>query len=276
MLSRTVAGLLSEEAAKRFLDEVRSQPGFLGGAVGPECPIYIGRAWTRLVEECGLPDPLADVKRDQNEAARAMLPAARKLVRHAADPFRQATELAIVSNSFDAMVGSDGPSGGLPEAWAAARVDPQHAADLERRVRGAQSVMYIGDNCGEAVFDQLLLDALLEHGVTSVTYLTRHRPVLNDVTLAEAETIGLGAYAELLSNGIEEMLPGTDWNLLPASVQARMAEVDLVIVKGGGNYKLLAGEPRLAGRVFFLFHGKCAPVCGEHGVPTGTPIIWAE
>jgi uncharacterized protein with ATP-grasp and redox domains len=276
MLSRTVTTLLSEEAAKRFLDEVRSQPGFLGGAIGPKCPVYIGRAWTRLVEESGVQDPLADVKRGQNEAALAMLPAARKLVREAADPFRQATELAIVSNSIDAMVGAARPSEDLPDAWAAARVDALRVADLERRVLAARSVMYIGDNCGEAVFDRLLLEALRERGVESITYLTRHRPVLNDVTLAEAETIGLGEHAELLSNGIEAMLPGTEWDLLPVSVRKRMAEADLVIVKGGGNYKLLAGEPRLSGRAIFLFHGKCAPVCREHAVPTGTPIIWSQ
>jgi uncharacterized protein with ATP-grasp and redox domains len=276
MLSRTVTELLSGEAANRFLDEVRSQPGFLGGAVGPKCPVYIGRAWTRLVEESGVQDPLADAKRGQNEAALAMLPAARKLVRDAADPFRQAAELAIVSNSIDAMVGSGRPSKELPDAWAAAHIAGRSAADLERRVIAARSVMYIGDNCGEAVFDRLLLEALRERGVKCITYLTRHLPVLNDVTLAEAKTIGLGEHAELLSNGIEAMLPGTDWNLLPASVQEKISGVDLVIVKGGGNYKLLAGEPQLAGRVFFLFHGKCAPVCREHGVPTGTPIIWSE
>lgn len=290
MLTSAMAGLLDGEAADRLLREVREALPLPLGRAGPECPRVIGRFWRRLVEESGVADPLAGTKSRQNEVAQSLLPAARELVLADADPFRRAVELAILSNSMDALFdqepfclgekdrpiakGASGPQQQqLPASWLTARADAAAVRELETRAAGARSVAYLADNCGEAVFDRLLLEALRERGVERLTYITRTLPVLNDVTLAEARALGLGELAELLPNGIDEHLSGTDWGLLSHGVRRLVEEADLVIVKGGGNYKSLMGEPALVTRAVFLFQGKCALLCEQLGVPLGTPVI---
>lgn len=250
-------------------------------AAGPECPQFIGAAWGRLVRTSGVRDPLRDEKRRQNQAALALLPAARAVVGENPPSFRRAVELAIAGNSIDALAGDDLP-GQLDSPWLAAQPDSssslatERVDEFERHARCSRSVVYLADNCGEAVFDRLLIEALRNVGVQTITYVTRGAPILNDITCPEACTVGLDEVASVIGNGVKQTVPGTDWDLLPQDMQALLSRADLIVSKGGGNYKLLSGRHRLSGRVFFLLQAKCQPLNCRLGVSTGELVIEKE
>ena len=135
-------------------------------------------------------------------------------------------------------------------------------------------MVYFGDNCGEVVFDKLLIEVLIERHPIEITYVTRTLPIMNDATLKDALSIGMGKVADILENGIPEHLPGTFLKRVPPELKTVIERSDLVISKGGGNYDSLTEEKGLKGKVSFLFLAKCYPYCHLHHVSLNAPVIY--
>ena len=212
-------------------------------------PEVVRDAWSLLVARTGERDPLADVKRRQNESALGLYETARARMFESSDPFKLAVKLAAAGNTLDAMVDVTGDSTvDLLDRVGTMPVNPEHVEVFRARVAQATQIVYFGDNCGEIVFDRLLLEVIQAAAAVPVTFVTRERPVLNDATMADALAVGLDGVAKLVGNGITEPLPGTDLSKVSTRVRALVEEADLVISKGGGNYEMLDQEPVLAGK----------------------------
>ena len=122
--------------------------------------------------------------------------------------------------------------------------------DLSR----AKSVLYLGDNAGECVFDRVLLETMDK----PATYVVREKPVINDATLADARKAGIDGVAELISSGTDA--PGTLLETCNEAFLRLYRNAEIVISKGQGNYEALSGENRA---IFFLLKVKC-PVIADH------------
>ena len=118
----------------------------------------------------------------------------------------------------------------------------------------SDTILYIGDNAGESVFDKILIKVLNK----PVKYAVRSIPILNDATMEDALASGLGEVAEIFKSGSEA--PGTIVNLCNAEFTDIFNNSDLVISKGQGNYEGLSDAQR---QIFFLLKAKC-PVISEH------------
>lgn len=57
---------------------------------------------------------------------------------------------------------------------------------LRKKMEEAENILYIMDNCGEAVFDTLLVSLHQD----KTTLAVRGKPILNDITRAEVEPSG--------------------------------------------------------------------------------------
>ena len=131
----------------------------------------------------------------------------------------------------------------------------------------ASDVLYLADNAGEIVADQVLIREL---GPARVTVAVRGGPVLNDATMHDARQTGLTSIVPVIDNGSDA--PGT---LLPdcsPAFRARFASADLVIAKGQGNFESLCDADRT---VFALFKVKCGVVAEHTGLPVGTHVLAA-
>jgi uncharacterized protein with ATP-grasp and redox domains len=239
------------------------------GAYKP--PEIVAFIWRELVRITGDADPMRAVKDQQNSLALSLLPAARELVAAAPDPFLAAVKLAAAGNVLDVMVSLDEtPGPALLERLADRWVDESQVDVFRERLAQAHSVLYFLDNCGEIVFDRLLLEVvrgILPGGGPQITVVARQLPALNDATVADALAVGLGEVASVVGNGIPESLPGTDLGMLSEEVRALLDDADLVVSKGGANFEMLEGEAELHGRVTFLLLGKCIPLCSTLAVP---------
>jgi uncharacterized protein with ATP-grasp and redox domains len=97
---------------------------------------------------------------------------------------------------------------------------------------------------------------------------------MNDATVQDAFSMGIGEVVQIVENGIPEPLPGTFLNRINSEARRLIERSDWVISKGGGNYDSLTEEGRLKGKASFLFLAKCHPYCNIHRVSIGDPVIY--
>jgi hypothetical protein len=202
----------------------------------------------------GWPDPYRDLKRRSNEQAMALLPRIREEVAASPDPLAAAIRFAIAGNSIDygacATVDIDAA---LSHCRSAVPVVNHLGLLLEtvRQLKNGSRILYLADNCGEIVYDQLVLECLQGRGF-DLTVAVRGGPIINDASLEDARDCGLDRHARLISSGVA--CPGTSLAHCSQELLDHFHHADLVISKGQGNFETLSEIDR---EVFFLFLVKC-------------------
>jgi len=232
-------------------------------------PPEMGADIHRIIrEETGDADPYRRAKARFNEFALGLLPELRERVAAASDPFAAAARMSIAGNVIDFALGAD-----LEEEKVARTIEDalqhplavDHLELLRSAVDGASSILFLGDNTGEIVFDRLLLEQMPRE---RVTFVVRGAPVINDATLEDAEAVGLTDLVEVVSNGSD--VPGTLLEDCSADLQERFRRADLVISKGQGNYETLSGASR---EVFHLLKAKCPVIASDIGCGVGDMLV---
>lgn len=264
--AEAVAETVSEPARREPL--LRQLLRDLAGADWGGSPPVLGqRIHRRLRESLGIADPYAAVKDRMNRAAAALLPAVRQRMAGELDPFVAAVRWAIGGNLLDAGAKTGIAAEELParveSVWnAPISGDP---AALRRAAEAAHSIVYLADNAGEIYFDRLLIEAL---PTEKITVFVRGSPVINDATLADAETAGLTEIVPVFANGSDA--PGTVLTDRSAELREWMERSDLVIAKGQGNYETLSEYDR---HIFFLLTVKCPVIARHIGEPVGRLVL---
>lgn len=136
---------------------------------------------------------------------------------------------------------------------------------LRERMDEARSILWIFDNCGEAVFDR----PLMEPYRAKVTLAVRGRPVFNDMTHAELADSGYPdgwAGGGVVSN--DDGIPGVVDATCGEAFRAAFAAADLVVAKGQANFETM--NERTDKPIAFLFLAKCPVVCRAIGAAPGT------
>jgi damage-control phosphatase, subfamily I len=230
-------------------------------------PAMAQRIHRRLREMTGVTDPYRETKDWQNRIVMELIPALWAEVEAANDSLLMAARLAIAGNVID--VGSNGnlTEAGVRQALKQALVEPFFGEELRFReaVAQAKSILYIADNAGEIVIDRLLVDQLLPR---EITFVVRGSPILNDVTMIDAITVGLDQVVTVIDNGSDA--PGTILTDCNKALRDRFSTVDLIIAKGQGNFETLSNE---SGNIFFLFNVKCMVIAELVGQPIGTQML---
>ncbi len=122
------------------------------------------------------------------------------------------------------------------------------------RLRGADSLLVLGDNAGETVMDRLFLELSGFKGKRY--YMTRAEPVMNDALLTDAMAAGLESQADLISSGTD--IPAVVPDLLRGRPLEVFRNADIVLAKGQGNLEGLFGLGDQ--RVYHSFVVKCPVV----------------
>lgn len=140
-----------------------------------------------------------------------------------------------------------------------------HSKELKDKIMQSQSLLYIGDNCGEIVCDKIFIEYIQEMNPNlTVTYVVRGQPIVNDVTREDACYVGMDKVANIIDNGSYTL--GTVLQKTNKIFKKKFFESDLVICKGQGNYEGLFNEKKE--NLFFLFMVKCEIVSHQLGVDT--------
>lgn len=231
------------------------------GATPPE----IGTRIHQIVRELtGSDDPYLLAKQKARSMATALLPNLRSLIASSNDPLDTAVRISIAGNIIDFGPNPDYDLWEVIERVLSQAYAINDLPALREVLKTAESVLFLGDNAGESVFDRLLIEVIEK----PVIYVVRGGAVLNDTTMADALSVGMNEVAKIVDNGTR--IPGTILSRCSNGFQALFHSADLIIAKGMGNYETLSDVPA---PIFFLLQVKC-PIIGKHvGAPPGSIIV---
>ncbi|MBN1588567.1 MAG: DUF89 family protein [Pirellulales bacterium] len=231
-------------------------------------PPAMGQHIHRVIRECtGQNDPYREMKDHFNQMALKLYPTLRQWFDDSDHPIETAVRLAIAGNVIDVAVKTQLTDAEVRESILGALSAP-FEGDVDQfvsAVRAADKILYLADNVGEIVFDRLLIEQLQP---ANVTVAVRGFPVINDATLADAETAGIDQVAAIIDNGSDA--PGTILDDCSPSFREHFDQADLVIAKGQGNYETLNEVDK---DIFFLLTIKCPVIARHTGYPTGTMYL---
>lgn len=231
-------------------------------------PVMIGAIHKIVRDVTGQDDPYREAKEICNRNAMSLYPQMKTLIRQSQDPIETALRLAIAGNVIDFVVDPDADRSNIMmavEDALGADIDLLTINNFRRAANDAQEILYLGDNAGEIVFDRLLIEELPRG---KISYAVKGRPIVNDVTMPDADYCGMTHIVNVISNG--SRLPGTVLPYCSDSFRNRFWKADLVISKGQGNYESLEATEK---NIFFLFKAKCNVIKTHLGREIGSLIL---
>ena len=259
----------------------RSGMEILGGAAAEGYPLpppcYARRLIDNALAKCSgrVPDPWAKEKKTSTDLALKLMERLPEMPGWDPDGFESRLRLAVAGNILDFSIYADLDIAAAMETMAMAftkPVDGAAVAELKRRMDEAKSILWIFDNCGEAVFDRLLMEPYRE----KLTLAVRGRPAFNDLTRAELEESGFPpdfARGGVVSN--DDGVPGVVDATCGAAFRAVFAAADLIVAKGQANFETM--NERADKPIAFLFLAKCPVVCRAIGAaPKTIQVLFAS
>ncbi|MCD4772742.1 MAG: ARMT1-like domain-containing protein [Bacteroidales bacterium] len=220
--------------------------------------------YKKVREITGVIDPYKKIKEANIQEALSLYPELKEIIRKSDNKLLTAIRIAIAGNVIDFGVGKDF---NIAEDIKNALQQDFGIFDFNEFVKHlekANTILYLGDNAGESVFDKLLIEELNK----PVTYVVRDIPVINDATYEDAVASGIDKVAEIISSG--SSAPAVIPELCNNDFMERFNKADMVISKGQGNYEGLSNVKR---SVFFLLKAKCHVIANDLKVKENDIIL---
>jgi len=257
-----------KNAQEKILREVLIE---LKGMDWKNSPPEIAHVVHRIVrKESGNDDPYRVVKRRYNDIVLKMYPDLKKMVDKSPTPLLTAVKLAIAGNIIDYGVASNFDLDKTISDVLKKEFMLYDFPEFVRALKTAHSLTYLADNAGEIVFDKILLETILgETNLDKILFAIKGAPIINDATEEDAMYVGIDEIQgiEFLKVGVG--VPGTGMERSSKEFLAILAQSDMVIGKGQGNYEALSDR----GKIFFLLMAKCPVIAEDIGVAIGDIIL---
>ncbi len=231
------------------------------------------KVWTKVHakvnEILGTDDPYKELKRRSNDIAMKMFPKALEYYERSEDKLRAAELLAIIGNVLDFGVGVNSPEEfeNVFRSLIEEGIGYDDTEKLKKYLKG--HIVYITDNCGEIVFDKILVRELKKYA-ERITLLVRGKPILSDATREDVAYVGLDKEVDEVRD-MGMFAVGIDMDLASEELKELLYSADLIIAKGMGNYEALSESDLRP--IAYLLRTKCEPVARDIGVPKGTNVV---
>ncbi len=253
-----------------LLEGMRQVASRLSRTVDDESPPEVSRDIHRIVRHITHEeDPYAEIKERSTRLALAMEDRVQNKIRSSADPFITALRFAIAGNIMDYARMSLWNEERLEKTLAEAenvKLDLTVVESLRTRIANADSILYLADNAGEAVFDRIFLEHAGLRG--SCLFAVKGSPVINDCIREDAVQSGLKEVATIIETGSDA--PGTVLKDTTPKFQKLFNEAPLIIAKGQANFETLSDCPR---EVYLLTQIKCPVIGKRYGFETGAWVV---
>jgi uncharacterized protein with ATP-grasp and redox domains len=217
-------------------------------------------------------DPYKDVKKRQNELALEYESILSAQISEMTNPLRGALLLSALGNAIDLAPMSQPPD--IYKRYME-MIDRGFAWDdyelFCKKALQSKSLLYLGDNAGEIVWDKMLIEELLENFNLEIFCAVRGSPILNDATMEDALFVGMDKLVNMISNGSDA--PGTILTRCSEEFLKIYRKSDLILAKGQGNYESLSGENR---PIFFLLNVKCPVIAEDIHCDVGELVLKAQ
>jgi len=233
-----------------------------------QSPPVMGQYIHKTIRELsGHDDPYKKIKDRFNNFSLKLYPDLKQRIQSSSNPMDTAVRIAIAGNIIDFGVNAK-----IDRSMVFDTIEQALSAQVFGNIEvlcdsidSAENILYLGDNCGEIVFDRLLIEQL---PVDNVTFVVRGGPIINDATIADARATGMTELVNVIDNGSD--IPGTVLEKCSKEFRECFAHSDLIIAKGQGNYETLSSCEK---NIFFLLKAKCPVISGHMGCEQGSFIV---
>jgi len=229
-------------------------------------PQIASRIHRKAYDILGNPDPFAELKQRGNRQAIEVC----KEIHDELSTFRDYVLASVIGNTFDYGVKGhtveENFSGFFKREFATGlTID-----DTDKIFPLCSRVVYLSDNCGEIVLDQLLIKYLKMQG-SHITLAVKEAPILNDATLRDAKELGLDNLVDLVTTTGGGAEIGICRENIPDDLRDAVSKCTIIIAKGMANFESLSEMDNIP-PVAYLMAAKCKPVADEVGVSVGSKI----
>ena len=222
-------------------------------------PFMAGKIMDIALRHTGTEDVYREEKRRSGLLAEKLLSSLEKIPEYDPEDFESRLRLAIAGNILDFGIFNDLD---IERALQTVRtvfsqvLDREAVKRIQARMDSAERILYVLDNCGEAVFDRVFI-APYRH---KITLAVRGRAVFNDVLESDLADSGLAGFTRRVIATGPDGAPGVILSQCSEEFRRVFADSDLIIAKGQGNFETMNeySEP-----IAFLFLAKCSVVIRE-------------
>jgi len=212
-------------------------------------------------------DRFKEIKEESNRHMMARLDYMRSQIATADDPLLVGLKFAQTGNyiDFGAMANEVSMSvlDELLEKTPSNPLDMVEYAHFKTDLDKAKTMVYLGDNAGEIVADMAFIEVLKKrYPNLHITFVVRGAPAINDATRIDATAVGLDKLVNIMDNGAA--IAGTEWSMLGKELQQVIAEADVILSKGQGNFETFCPSKF---PTYYIFLCKCKRFAKMFDVP---------
>ncbi|MGB9591309.1 MAG: damage-control phosphatase ARMT1 family protein [Candidatus Kryptoniota bacterium] len=229
-------------------------------------PMFSSTMQSIIEKALGVKNPYKNVKEENIKKAERFIKYLEAMVNSAGDKLEMALRIAIMGNTIDLAANPNFSIEQEVNRITANRINSKALMLLRTDLQEASTVLYIGDNYEEALFDKILLEQLK---TKKLVFAVRSYPILNDITLEDARNLGIDKICSVIESG--SRIAGTDLGQCTPEFIDLFDNADVVIAKGQGNYETLMDVER---RVYFLFKVKCEAIARRSGLSVGASALY--
>ena len=264
--SRRVTEAIRADSAlsKRMVERVEALGEKFDFTQSP--PEVASDVYEQMAEIAGMDDLYGELKAHTTEKAKTFIPQLHQELDNSSNKLLTAIKIAVAGNVIDLAAEVTFDLHEEMEKIFETNFAYDDVDQLENALENASTLLYIGDNVGEHIFDYLCIETLQKlYPKLEISYMVRGNPIINDVTMVEAKEAGFDKLCNLVDSGVNT--PGFAYERANEASQKLFNEADLVITKGMGNYECLSPAPRT--NICYLLKVKCNVVATSLGQQVG-------
>ena len=223
----------------------------------PEIASYV---YEKMAEIANKTDLYDEVKEHSTQKAISFIPLLKDKLKESENKLLTATKIAVAGNVIDLAAEVEFDLEDELDKIFHTHFSHNDFDKFSDELGKAKNIVILGDNVGEHIFDYMFVGILKElFPEANYTYMVRGNPIINDVTMKEAQECGFDKLCDLVDSGVNT--PGFAYTRANAESKKLFDEADLIISKGMGNYECLS--PTHRDNICFLLKVKCGVVANS-------------
>jgi len=248
----------SDELSKELVSTVENlSKNFSFKQNPPEIASYVYEKMAEIAKKQDLYD---EVKELSTQKALSFVPLLKDKLKKSENKLLTATKIAVAGNVIDLAAEVEFDLADELDKIFHTEFAHNDFERLNTELSEAKSVVILGDNVGEHIFDYMFVEVLQElFPDVNYTYFVRGNPIINDVTIKEAKECGFDKLCDLVDSEVNT--PGFAYSRAGEDAKKLFDDADLVISKGMGNYECLSPSHRA--NICFLLKVKCGVVANS-------------
>ncbi len=225
-------------------------------------PVIGGYMYNLVAEILGLNDPYEHIKEQYNRLALKYYDEIKNIVNNAEDPLFEALAAAALGNTIDfaSQHNVDFINDIKNFSSKSFKINDynEFKNSLEKINNTKGHLLILADNCGEIVFDKLLVETIKNiYPELEIIVAVRSQPIINDATMKDAEDIGL---TKIMKVKVIESCPIPGIDLSSATEEFKKyfyKKNGIILSKGQGNFECLFGMEIPNKELYYLLKAKC-------------------